>query len=493
MNVMNFRNPFFYRTFLFLVLFELLSLFGYLVPSFNAIGFFVLTALVLALTIWRLEYGVYCILAELFIGSKGFLFYWEMYDTTIISLRIALWLIVITVWAVRQALTRDASFLRNFRQQTTLRWLLFFGIVLFAVTVHGIIRNTFANAFFDMNAWLFFLLIGPFLSVFGKQEALEKILHILYAAVLLTSIKALTVLFVYAHDPLGGVFLPLYRWIRNSGVGEVTAITPTFARVFFQSQMYTLIAFFSLFFLPQQKNKIDRVLRFTLHVLCFSSILLSFSRSFWLAGIVTLCSYYALLFIVERPPTRIFLKRAGEFFAIGVASFVLIWAVMNFPYPRTAGGSLASLVEDRATGMEEAGIGSRWSLLPPLVTEIKQHWFFGAGFGATVTYKSSDPRIVESSARGNNFYTTYAFEWGYLDLLLKFGLLGFAIYMILLWKIGKGLLNPPAGGSHYGLFLGFIALLVTNIFSPYLNHPLGIGYLLVCMSVIVCPIAKNMS
>ncbi|MDO8582168.1 MAG: O-antigen ligase family protein [bacterium] len=485
------RNPFFYRTFLFIVLFELLSIFGYLLPQFNTIAFFFIVALVALVTFWKLEYGCYAILAELFIGSKGFLFFWVV-GGTMISLRIALWLVVMSVWCARFLTNKnERDFWRHAIQRPIIRWVfLFFFVILFSA-VQGFFRNTPADAFFDANAWLFFLLLFPFLSTLRTKEHFDHTLSILFAAVFSLSLKALAILFIYAHDPLGGVFLPLYRWVRTTGVGEITVLNPTFARIFFQSQIYVLIAFFLLFFLPRSKNIFDRVTRYMLHVVCLASLLLSLSRSFWLAGIVTLS--IALLYVREW-------KKCVEIMSIGVVGFFLIFAVMNFPYPRTAGGSLASLIEDRATETQEAGIGSRWSLLPPLLNRISEHWFLGAGFGTTVTYKSSDPRIVESSARGNNFYTTYAFEWGYLDLLLKFGFLGTLVYCVLLWMIGKRLylttdnLPPPLAGSRLpyqsqqvagqlttGLFFGFIALLLTNIFSPYLNHPLGIGILLLCI------------
>jgi len=87
-------------------------------------------------------------------------------------------------------------------------------------------------------------------------------------------------------------------------------------------------------------------------------------------------------------------------------------------------------------------------------------------------------------------YTTYAFEWGYLDIWFKIGLLGLLSYLFWLGIIFK------KGISYYktsptieiktitlGLLFGLIALIITNIFTPYLNHPLGIGYLLLLSAV----------
>ena len=92
---------------------------------------------------------------------------------------------------------------------------------------------------------------------------------------------------------------------------------------------------------------------------------------------------------------------------------------------------------------------------------------------------SDDPRIVPTTANGSGEFTTYAFEWGYLDMILKFGILGTLIYLILIFKVLKKLFV-----INLGFALGLIALLVINIFSPYLNHPLGIGFVILCSSIV---------
>jgi len=82
-------------------------------------------------------------------------------------------------------------------------------------------------------------------------------------------------------------------------------------------------------------------------------------------------------------------------------------------------------------------------------------------------------------------------------------LFGMIIYLILIFKIlrrliisnfqfpiSKQILNSKSQLliTNYGLRMGFglalVALLVVNIFSPYLNHPLGIGFIILCSAVI---------
>ena len=104
----------------------------------------------------------------------------------------------------------------------------------------------------------------------------------------------------------------------------------------------------------------------------------------------------------------------------------------------------------------------------------------GQGFGATVTYRTNDPRALASSPNG--LYTTYTFEWGWFDIWLKLGLLGLLAYLGLIFKIIKDGLKI---NSYFSLSLvtGLLVLITVNIFSPYVNHPLGIGYIILTIAM----------
>ena len=147
------------------------------------------------------------------------------------------------------------------------------------------------------------------------------------------------------------------------------------------------------------------------------------------------------------------------------------------------------MMQDRLKAISgEAGVSSRWNLLPELNKGIMKHLLFGSGFGSTITYKSEDPRILETNPSG--MYTTYAFEWGYLDTIYKIGILGLLAYLILIWKIFqagyiaiKNQTKQNIRNLLLGMILGLIVLLITHVFSPYLNHPLGIGYIIICACI----------
>ena len=150
-----------------------------------------------------------------------------------------------------------------------------------------------------------------------------------------------------------------------------------------------------------------------------------------------------------------------------------------------ASSSAKALIKDgRFANLESESAGiSRLNQLQPLLYNISQQALFGYGFGKELTYQSSDPRILKTHPDG--IYTTYAFEWGYLDIALKLGVIGLLVYLALIGMLFYlGILNLKSNILNLGLLTGLLALCVTNIFSPYLNHPLGIGYIMLISAIL---------
>ena len=235
-----------------------------------------------------------------------------------------------------------------------------------------------------------------------------------------------------------------------------------------------------------------------------------------------------IAFIFIRPFKNEYngIKSIVSILGVTVMALAMIMAVVYFPIPKSIGVDLVSVLSNRLTDVSEAAVRSRWDLLPPLWKAVQKHLILGSGFGTTVTYKSSDPRALEISPNG--MFTTYSFEWGYFDLWLKLGLFGLVAYLSLLvsifckvWLVisnfklqiakqiypfgasPEGTFSVPEGRENpnnqklelinpstyqpvnFGLILGLFVLVVVHFFSPYLNHPLGIVYVLLVWSVMV--------
>lgn len=449
-------------TFWLLILVEMVSLLSYLLPFLHNAAFFIVLLLVLAISLYKLEYGLYIMLAELMVGGKGQIFSLET-SGLLVSVRIAIFLIIMAVWL--------ATKIKN-KQLLNWSWYYPYYLLLAAVSlglINGLANNELSNVFFDFNAWIFFATVPIFFEITKNNKIMENILQVLTGATFYLSLKTIGILYLFSHN-ITGVGGQFYKWIRDSGVGEVTYISGTVFRVFMQSQIYILIGLaIVLILLASQKITKDKIFHYLSYLYLGSlALMISQSRSFWVGGAAAIL--FALVFM--HLMLQVSWKKT---LAIGL-SIVLIITSQIFIIQFITNNYSGNLVAQRFNNLKgEAAGASRLNQLNPLTYNILQQAIFGYGFGKELTYISSDPRIVKTHPGG--VYSTYAFEWGYLDTWLKLGLFGFTAYAVVIISLFSQALKKATPLS-LGLLVGLIALLFTNIFSPYLNHPLGISYII---------------
>ncbi len=497
MNLVEITKKIFSKDFRFIFfcifLIELISLSGYLVPQINSIFFFIIILLTLYFSLKNLKYGVYIILIELFIGSKGYLFYFET-GGLMLSIRIALYLLVMAVWLSKVIVSttqkEKSIFISKdiWKRDNLPLFLILFIFIIWGI-INGILNgNEFNNLLFDFNAWLYFLLLLPIYETAKKEDAFVKnFLQIFFASTIWLCLKTFILLFIFSHNLIGAVF-EVYRWIRTTGIGEITSMDTGFVRIFFQSHLFVLIGFFITLFIFNEfilkekgylKNKLFWLYLGVLSIF-LSIILISFSRSFWVGGSASFLIY--IIIMIKKYSYKNLFRTFLILITSCVISVSLIALVVKFPYPKPNADFNLFQITDRAKNLrDENAVSSRYALMIPLWKTIKEAPILGKGFGTTVTYKTSDPRILEQTTDGS--YTTYAFEWGWLDIWLKLGILGSIFYLFLLGKISiQGFFSK--NWLILSLSLGLLLIAIVSIFSPYTNHPLGIGYLIITTSIL---------
>ncbi|MDO8505076.1 MAG: O-antigen ligase family protein [bacterium] len=534
-----------FRTlFLFFALAELASYAGYFFPAINTAGFFVIVAAALVLSLRRLEYGLYFVLADLILGGKSGALFSFQYDGFFLSLRMALFIIVMGVWAGKMILqmikhlTPSNSPSERGRNDSispparggvrggggggVMQWWSVLGLAIAWGIIFGVARgNNFGDLFLDANGYFYAAMILPFwwvcmrMDAKGRCEWMRMLKMVFFAATTLLALKTLFAVYWFTHagnNLIGANLVPFYRWVRDTGVGEITWLPGNFARVFFQSHVYNVVAFFVLLASVVHRRSAGlhvplwRWLSGTrgaaLLVLNTSVIIVSLSRSFWVGTIAGLGVLVISLWSSVRkdafdrrvlsPATpycesaRALARYSVTLIAAVLGALLLLLVVARFPFPRPSPADLGDAVQSR---LEAGDAGqSRWNLLPPLTREALEHPILGSGFGTRVTYISNDPRIREVNSTGE--YSTTAFEWGWVDLWLKMGILGLIAYAGLLIALGRAIYRTVAFPLSCTLIAGLAALAAIHVFTPYLNHPLGFG-ILVLFTVIPAGIAKQ--
>jgi O-antigen ligase len=454
-----------------IVAIEILSLIANFLPNLATVLFLTVSIVAIILTYKNLEAGALLLLGELFIGGKGYLLSGNIGDYEI-SLRMSLFVIFFGIWAIK----RLPKILRqpladSYIQKTYLTLVL----AIFIGAILGYFNNP-TTWLKDFNAWIFFATLIPLLDIFKLQDLTQKVINLLFAAASYLSLKTISLLILFAFAPTNIINF-FYRWVRDTGVGETTHVTGTIFRIFMQSQIYVLIALgVALAILIINWKTFDSKQKKFYGIFCYLTslaIIISQSRSFWvgLAGGVTILlvlAWYSYNFSIKK--------------IIGWSAVIIFVLASHALALQLLTGNFSGLaIKDRLSDVqgEAAGI-SRLNQLKPLLYATSENFLFGKGFGSQITYQSNDPRILKNNPDG--LYTTYAFEWGYLDIWLKLGIIGLVIYLWLLAVLAfRAYQEKTALGL--GLLIGLIALMATHMFSPYLNHPLGIGYVVLLTAI----------
>lgn len=458
-----------------IVIIELLSFGAYFFEPLRLVSAIIISLLILILTLRNLESGLLILFVELIIDSKGHLF-----ELGPLSIRMLIFGAIMLAYLIKlrhkDERLKIITYLKEFRPLKYLVALGFFCILALATALFY--KNSLSNIFYDFNSWLFFLIIFPVLATYfkAKHEVYQRLKETIIAAFLFLSFETLFILYIFTHNI--SLMSDLYFWLRISGVAEITATLTSWPRIFLQSQIYAAIFLVSLPFILKIKN----LNTWLLMILSWSVIILSMSRSFWLAIAVVLL--LALIFLFFLFPWKTVVLKISLIISSAVLAIIFILIIVLFPVPKPGVFSADSFIKRISLDSGESAVASRWSLLPVMWQEITKQPILGSGFGKTITYKSSDPRILQNNPNGD--YTTYAFEWGYLALCLKFGLLGLISYLALLaFGIYQGLLKWKNGNNLAGvLALGLVLISLINIFTPYLDHPLGIAYILLALILI---------
>ena len=454
-----------------LIALEFWSFVAYAQIALMPVMFFLIAAIILTVALKNLKWGLYLVISELIIGGQGYLFFWPIGGIKI-SWRLGIFLLVFLIWLWRIIKERDFYWLKN----KYLLALIPFGFLAVLGVVKAITMQTpLKDVFLDANAFLYFGLIGAFIST---KISFRDMAKIIMAANLVLALKTVLTLFIFARGFSDIGHYLFYDWIRNTTLGEIALIDWPLYRIFFQSHFYLLVSFFIilglLFFNKWKKSECCWL--FIIAWFDILGLLISQSRSFWLVGVMTLVFFIILaifkfkfkwqkiIWLVIITPVFVISGHLAVNFLIGDFN-------INLFFSRLSGGTA------------QVGVSSRQAQITPALSAIKKAPLWGQGWGKKITYLSADPRI-KNDQNPTGTYSTYALELGYLDLILKIGLLGLTAYGLFLLLLAKSWLKLILDKKQQiGWLLGLVTLIISHFFTPYLNHPLGIGYLLLLVSL----------
>ncbi len=435
-------------------------------------------------------HGLALAFLEIFVGGHGHLIAATVFDFSW-SLRIIIFGAVMIAWAI-SLITKRLRLMPNEARDLPILLLLFTVIL---GTLKGFNSNDFSAAFDDMNGYLTLLYILPLASINWGQKEKRLLLMTLFSGAIWVAVSSLLLLFAFTHLP-GKTLHELYTFVRDTRLAEITLLTddkvsqllpgaPWYFRIFEQSQaiVSAFILMFAgyLYFEPKQITSPIKaiMIRMLILTLSFAGFFVGLSRSLIL-GLLGGAIILTLGLIILRVPRRKLIQIKLLEIVAGILTLITLIFLIILPIPPRPDLTQAAFYQEDSGDTRNLAVSSRWQLLSPMIEEILAKPIWGSGFGETVTFVSDDPRVRAEFPSGE--VTTYRFEWGFHDVWLKMGILGLLAFVWYLVNVGfktiETLFLKPNDWLALGAFCAVLAFYVTNIFTPYLNHPIGLGFLL---------------
>ncbi len=459
---------------------------------FEAIFLLSLSCAVLFLGVLSLEYAIGVAFVELFVGGHGHLLAANVGGFPL-SLRMSFFLAVFGAFAFHVLRTKRGVAFVFWRD---IGWILLGVGVLFAGVI-GFLSNQRGLAFDDANGYIFALYLLPILFVQWTKASLQKFGQLFVGSIVW--LGGFTLLLSYLFTHLNGKQTHvLYTFVRDSRLAEVTLqavsnssqeVQSGFAaallgvdgywyRIFMQSQIFLIVGLvicitFALF---KYRDKWLPGSFVWLASLFAAGSILSFSRSFLLGLVASLPVIFVSMFAVPGKRVQTFFSRSVLFACIAFLGVFSVFLSIALPVPPRADIQDAAFYKTASDSGRNLAVSSRWQLLNPMLQEIKKNPVIGSGFGKEVTFISDDPRVRAQNPSGE--WTTYRFEWGFLDLWLKMGLLGLLGYSFIFVAFFLVAFYSKRSWFAWAAFASIVFLFATHFFTPYLNHPLGIGLIL---------------
>ncbi len=452
---------------------EILSFLTWYYPLINNFIFILIVLTTLIITWKNLNYGLLIASGELMVGSFGYLFNIELFSQTI-SWRMFIWAIIMLVW-LKDFVLNYKKTIFIYKQNKKILYVFFILLLFLLLSIlNGLLKNEKLDIVLDTNGWFYLFLLFPWL-LFDKKY-LNDLWNLMLSALAWLFFKTSIILYLFSHN-FTTLNNYIYDWTRDFRLGEITFAGGNFWRIFMQSHIFSLFILIVLIYLlwiiyKDNLSKIQILPISIFMVFSLGVVLMSYSRSFWLALVLILVSLF-IYFLFKKTGKKT-ITVILNFVIVFLLALSLIFIIVKFPWPQVDSSQTDLFVSRLKNPASEAAGNSRLNQFVPLLLAIKQSPFFGSGFGTKVTYKSTDPRIMSLGEEYAANYSTYAFELGYLDIWLKIGLFGLLVYFLFIYLVIERTILT-AKPLAIAFTFGFMTILITNLTTPYLNHPLGIG------------------
>lgn len=346
----------------------------------------------------------------------------------------------------------------------TCQLLFLFFISCMLATLIGITKNPIGLVINKLLAYSFIFIFPYFMLNFENSELAIKVFKLFNRLVIILSLAIIIIffsLFIF-QDKAYNIINPILVDL-NLGALAINAGIP---RVFFKTAIFIPFTLnFELIKVISKEEELNLQVISKILVLGLS-LLATMTMGIWATFIV--CFLVSLFFIKDKLCEWFKDKKSYFYLITFIIGGVFILYYLD----------IFTIITNRLN-KNDFSVQVKQEQLYTMLELIAKRPLLGYGFG----------KVIEISIPG---YERTAANWEimWLELLVTNGVIGFIIYLspiIYNMKIISKLLKDICFKSRsliISIFTSFIGLIVVNFSNPFLNNPIGIGYLVICFAII---------
>ena len=452
-------------------LFQFFSFLGYLNPLVSDFVFWLIILAAVGFSLIKIEYGFLFLIFEFLAGHEGHLF-----EFAGLSLRLALFLVVMFVWLVKKVSQERKRFFNIFIKPKTSLFFSIFLLIVFLAFIQGLLQNNPVLAIKDFINYSYIFLVFPLIDVFKKEWFQKNVFKFSQAAIIGMGLLTVFVFILFVAD-FAQVHDKFYWWWRGVVVGKATDTGTGFFRIVSSAHLLIFplfLVYLSFLFEPKIKKKKMLICPAFLSGLV---LLINFSRAYFLGVLV------GLIFLLKQLHWRRWLIFSLTAVFVLVFEFFIIYGLSTGEWKNQSLLFFKGRMETMVSPEQELSSLTRMNILPKLLGQISQQPVFSRGLGMTVSYFDPLARAEKS---------TFHLDWGYLEIWLELGFFGLVFYLLLLshifyqgWQKIKVLNQVWQKRLIIGLLAGLAGLMIATLTGPFLFHPVGIFYVVLTSALII--------
>lgn len=418
----------------------------------------------------------YIIIYELVLGGSGRVIMLGSYITMryfLFFISMLYYLLVI----LRDIFVDKLSFkaLLKKRMNHTL-WYLTLFFVLFLFAIFNGYRNGYAlsDIFESSKGFLYILMIFPFSLFVDSKEKAKKLVRAFVNSTVILAVITFIVFIVFGlnHDSFNFFNVFLEKW----SYGYI-ALRNGFPAVFMKTSPYMAIALiYELNMYINGTEKKNKRKMFNIFIL-IEGIICTMSMGIWIA---TSVGFVLVIFIsiINRKNIK---TTGGRSIIIELLPMIIIVAITQVIFNLFFNNFIVSVIDNRIDSADISYVVKSDQLIK-LTSVWLENILFGKGYGIRIFFDLGDFRS-ESMIH---------FELFWNQLLVNMGLVGFAAYMLVIFEpvlvFFRGMVKKRYHNEDMifvlTLCIGIFMLCIISSVNPFMNNPIGIGYLALFLSTI---------